>query len=965
MVRRINVLGVLPAAAFAQTAGSAAPKSVAPEENSYSSEPYVIEQLQTKVRFEADGRGERELKLRVRIQSESALKNFGVLVYPYMASFENLDVLYVRVRKADGSVIETPASEIQELDSAVSREAPMYTDQREKHIAVKSLGVGDILEASVRWTVHDPLAPGHFWYDDNFVQSGICLSEDIEISVPSGIALKVTGSKMDPVVREEGGRRIYSFHSSHLQKEPEEEIPEWEKNFYGAQPPKVRLSSFTSWGDVGAWYGGLQQTRVQVTPEIRAKAEELIKGKSTETEKIRAIYDYVSLRFRYIGIDLGMGRYTPHAAEDVLTNRYGDCKDKHTLFETLLEAVGIQAYPALISSAYKLDPSMPSPSLFDHVITAIPQGDSYLFLDTTSEVAPFGLLLLQLRGHEALVIPSNAPAKLVRTPVDPPFLDYEKYKMDASINSQGTLDGKARFEDRGDSEVLFRTIFRNTAQNQWKDLAQGIVGRLGFAGTVSDIDASPPESTSNPFWFSYAYHRTDYSDWKEHRITLPFPPLILLELSDKERSSKEPLPLGTPQEITYETSLKLPEGIRPSLQGNTDKKTDFAEYSASYSFDKGVLRGTRRLAIKAREVPGAEREAWSAFVRSVEEDENRYILLTGDFDAGSPFRKSRELLHEGKTLDAVAVLEKAAADDPENKQIKLALGEVYLRVPDGAKAMAQFQQALGDNPDADTLNTVAYELADANQNLKLAGSYARQAVTETSAQTMKAPLESASQADYARMGELAGQWDTLGWVKFRAGDLNAAERYLHSAWLLSQDPVIGEHLVEVYEKTGKRQSAARVCRMALATPGASVDTETKKKLLAEGKRLGIESETTTVINGRTYPTSGAGGMELSELRSVHVSVNVDLHGEAKNATFAIALENGHAGAQAQFLSGDEELRPAEKALANAKFDQPFPDEVPARILRRGILSCSIYTKTCMFVLFPPEFSSIIVPRSSD
>ena len=56
-----------------------------------------------------------------------------------MASFESLDLLEVKVRKPDGSVVETPASESQEVDSAVSREAPMYTDQREKHIAVKAL----------------------------------------------------------------------------------------------------------------------------------------------------------------------------------------------------------------------------------------------------------------------------------------------------------------------------------------------------------------------------------------------------------------------------------------------------------------------------------------------------------------------------------------------------------------------------------------------------------------------------------------------------------------------------------------------------------------------------------------------------------------------------------------------------------------------------------------------------------
>jgi transglutaminase-like putative cysteine protease len=75
-----------------------------------------------------------------------------------------------------------------------------------------------------------------------------------------------------------------------------------------------------------------------VTPQIRSIAEAITKGKTTDDEKLRAIYEYASERIRYIGIDLGAGRYTPHAAEEVLANRYGDCKDKHTLFGAIRSA---------------------------------------------------------------------------------------------------------------------------------------------------------------------------------------------------------------------------------------------------------------------------------------------------------------------------------------------------------------------------------------------------------------------------------------------------------------------------------------------------------------------------------------------------------------------------------------------------------------------------------------------------
>ena len=940
------------APAFPQSPAFAPISPSKSDDQPFASEPYVIELLQNKLRFEPDGKGFREMHIRIRVQSESAIREFGVLVYAYMASFENLDVLYTRVRKPDGTTIDTPSSDIQELDSAVSREAPMYTDQREKHIAVKSLGIGDLLEVSLRWTIHDAVAQGHFWFDHDFFKAGICLREELEINVPATPPVKLTVSIPASEMTEGGGRRTYTFHTSHLKKGEEEEMPAWERDFAGAPPPSIRLSSFTSWADVGAWYGGLQQPRVRVTPEIRAKADELIKGKSSDSEKIRAIYDFVASRFRYIGVDLGAGRYTPHSAEEVLANRYGDCKDKHTLFAALLEAAGIRAFPALVTSGYKLDPSMPSGSLFDHVITAIPQGDSFLFLDTTPEVAPFGMLLRQLRDREALVISSDAPAKLVRTPSDPPFLSGEKYQMDSSIDLNGVLDGKGRFEDRGDGEIVLRTAYRNTPQNRWKDLAQVIVARIGFGGTVSDVAVAQPESTSDAFWFSYTYHRTDYSEWKQHRITLPFPPIFLPELNEKQKLSKDPLPVGSPQEIVYETSLKLPAGVSPVLPNSVDHKNDFAEYSANYSFEKGVIHGKRRLATKLREVPGSERAAYSAFVKEVQDDDNRFILLTGELESDNPVRKGQSLLKEGKTAEAVAFLEKAVEDNPEDILLKLTLGGAYLRVPDEDKAMALFKPMMESTTDPGMLNAVAYELANANRRINDALQFASRAVAETSAAGMDLTADPPSPTDYLRTRALAAQWDTLGFSKLRYGDALSAQKYLESAWVLWQRAALGEHLIEIYEKLGKKQDAAHICRLALAAPGKDDEPDLRSKLDAAQKRLGVSTSDSMVVNAKAYKPFSSGGIELSEMRSVKVPFPGELPSESKSATFAIIITNGPKTVQAKFLEGTEELRPAVRTLTASKFPQTFPNDTPAKLILQGLLSCSKFSKGCTFVFLP-------------
>jgi transglutaminase-like putative cysteine protease len=228
------------------------------------------------------------------------------------------------------------------MPGEVTRTAPLYSDIHEKHVAVKGLGVGDVLEYVVRFRVVKPLVPGHFWYEYSFVKSAIAKDEQLGIRVPGEKYIKVVSPDFKPEVKEEGTRRIYRWKHANLEvkeKDPNEVPRRIPPN------PDVQVTTFASWEDIGRWYGGLQKDPLEVIAPIEAKAAELTKGLTTDDDKIHAIYNFVSLRYHYIGLDFGIGRYPPHAADDVLDNGYGDCKDKHTLLASLLKAAGIEAMP--------------------------------------------------------------------------------------------------------------------------------------------------------------------------------------------------------------------------------------------------------------------------------------------------------------------------------------------------------------------------------------------------------------------------------------------------------------------------------------------------------------------------------------------------------------------------------------------------------------------------------------------
>jgi tetratricopeptide (TPR) repeat protein len=202
-------------------------------------------------------------------------------------------------------------------------------------------------------------------------------------------------------------------------------------------------------------------------------------------------------------------------------------------------------------------------------------------------------------------------------------------------------------------------------------------------------------------------------------------------------------------------------------------------------------------------------------------------------------------------------------------------------------------------------------------------------------------------SDFALMPQLAANWDTLGWIKFRLGDVPAAKEYLEAAWQLMQSPAGGEHLVEVYERLGKKEQAAAICNMALSLGG---DSSFHQKLSDEMTRLGPFLKASTGFGGRSIKPKGA--MVLTEMRTLKIPFHTKLQGNSRSAEFLISLTNGARVDNVVFVSGAEELRNAIATIAGAKFAQTIPDDTPTRILRKATFSCSTYTAECYLVLMP-------------
>ena len=195
--------------AYAQTKPPAPAK-----EADYSQQAAVIELMDTQFIFENDGTWTRQQTSRIRVQTDAGVKEWGILVFPFESDTQTLELDYVRVRKPDGTMVNTSPDDSRDLDSQITQAAPLYSDLREKHVPVRGLAPGDILEYAAHWHATKVLTPGQFWVSYAFTRTSIVLNETLDVSVPADRAITISGPADTQNMTMDGSRRKYTWSNS-------------------------------------------------------------------------------------------------------------------------------------------------------------------------------------------------------------------------------------------------------------------------------------------------------------------------------------------------------------------------------------------------------------------------------------------------------------------------------------------------------------------------------------------------------------------------------------------------------------------------------------------------------------------------------------------------------------------------------------------------------------------------------
>jgi tetratricopeptide (TPR) repeat protein len=700
----VLVAGVCHAARAQAPAPPSRPQDAAPG----IGQEFVVEQKHVRVKYETDGSGERRLKLRVKVLSESAVREWGRLPLPYAADTEQLQIDRVQVQKPDGTLTANATGDVQDLAVRPPGDPAALVDLRQKQIAVATLRPGDILDVEATWKITRPVTPGHFWFEYALTDSMAVLDERLEVDLPVGstpIVRNRPGAVLRPAGepgRVENGRRLYQWTATNVTPRSANE-----ETYKGdGSPADVRLTSYQSWDAVAQWFDGLMS--VPASPEVTTKALALTAGITERSKKIDAIYDFVAKEIRYLSLSFGIGRFAPHAPGDVLKNGYGDCKDKAALLGAMLSAVGVESRPVLLHTDRSLDAGLASPLELDHVITVVPDGNDssrWTWMDSTTEVAPVGMLPATIRGKRALLVGSGGRGtRLITTPADPPMASIDRVSVNGTIDSIGALTATVTFSLSGDGELLARSLLRTLPREAVKEFVRGLAETFGLKGDFSDETAGDPAATGQPFQITAKLRESDVLNWAAATSAMrTLPSLSVPYEKDEERRGNVALEFGSPHRLILSSSIELPPGYELQAPANVTTGTG-PTYSSRYLVDGRRVTIEREFSRTVRALEPERFGEYAAMVNAVKSDLAQTVkiraakvgvpVIPADATALALYAAGFNA-HRAKNFDAaITIWTRATELDPKMVNAWNALGLTYDEKKQYDKAIAAYQKVL-------------------------------------------------------------------------------------------------------------------------------------------------------------------------------------------------------------------------------------------------------------------------------
>ncbi|WP_345973012.1 DUF3857 and transglutaminase domain-containing protein [Sulfurimonas diazotrophicus] len=617
----------------------------------------------------------------IAVLNDEAAVDYSQFTFAHNAFYEQQQLDFAVAYTPDGKKKSVHKDAIQIKSS---NRASSYDDTKLLQFSMPSVTAGSFIELQLSSEqLHSPL-PGEWtgksyfyrWHangDMRKVRFDPIRENTVTVDTPEGASLyyKLHNATTAPEIRIEGGRTVYTWTKKDL---PRIKAENGTAVSYNEIMPWLSLSTLAKWHRVSDVMYGEYAKASEPSDAIRERALQVTEKAASDEAKIKALYYYMDKNIKYIFAHLGRGGLVPHRSGEIMNQMYGDCKDQATLLVSMLKAVGIEAYPALVNAAEEIvtPDRLPNLQLFNHVIVYVPKYE--MWIDTTGTHFTFPGIAWSLGNKVAFVL--NGSGGRFRT--IPERFNTSDARIAVDFSDDGSYyGGKIRMDLSGAASQFYKSVIA-FSQDPEETLLQQFKSLFGAAAVVSNLKYEGAEDPKKEVSFSFEVKGVEQiPDDKREYAALFYGFIRLLALRDVPQEQQRTYGLDLGARSTLQMRMHCKPGSKAFNEWRFVKlpssyKGKFFEYGFAHKASDDGMVIEERFAVNQRKIYP---EAYADFYQqslTLHQGMLWYLRYTKD-ERKAAEAQMKAKLDENSTLDSMHALAEHYLDSAEYDKAKALL----------------------------------------------------------------------------------------------------------------------------------------------------------------------------------------------------------------------------------------------------------------------------------------------------
>ncbi len=616
-----------------------------------------------------------------QIKAASGLSQVSQIYITYNPDYQDIEFHKFSVKRGTEVITLTKDKlKIRTLSREEELQNNIYLGLTTLVVILDNIRVGDVLDYSYSLKGSNPIfenrifgSMGLGWsVKVGHIHNRILVNSDKKLN------FKFHGSKLSLEEKVADGVREYFLDI----KDAPANIDEHDYPFGYVLYPYFEYSEFNGWKDVAKWAKSIYPENQKLPDELLAMLNQIKSESPDKKEQVSKALQFVQNDIRYLSLSLGENSHRPHNLDEIFEKRYGDCKDKAYLLQAMLAELGVESYPALVSSTRRasINDALPAPDDFDHVILRVDDkkvGKYWLDGTRSFQSSPLDLLGKMDFGYALLV--KDKETKLTRMYKDAPVESHISVFEDiyaADYTSPVTLKLKVVFSGNSAEHQRYRFSVE-TIEEVTKVYENFYLEN--YTGTKSTSQVETEDLVDkNEFVVTAEFEIPDYFIHEGRKITAPLRVAYYKDYLVKPQvlNRHSPFFIGPPAELITASNVHFPHDIGADhIDDTVELSNSLFEFRSHYRYSNNTFTVSSKLKLTGGAMqPDELNDYMDAADTMYDEMHGGIFFFEGDESSSHSYSSLAELKSEAESGNADA---------------QVSLGRLYFYGQEGVKEDAK------------------------------------------------------------------------------------------------------------------------------------------------------------------------------------------------------------------------------------------------------------------------------------